>query len=478
VRVPTCLTHDELLEQLTSRPFLRPEDDALLFEEIARRTGGPDTFWAQAVRTALAQGRRSAPPEHRSEMRQRTEARGRAVAEILERFEAPRAAGITDTKLATLDRGEKRELSTILKTHGLESFVVWAARRRMTIERAEPIWAARGNQRAQAYRCDETFRRTPKRNPPRPRAAGDADGLAVSGNSGNHREDDTRERWHRVSTRQSALTLSVNEDIIATLTVVEARETLGRVSEKRTANTPHIIRGDDGIEYVLKPRKPDRQHANELLAFAIANVIGLPVLDAAVVYVGEGLRSISTPDFKALYSLGEHFGSKMERVGVWDFMNVSPALLHTAIRNKAAFYGLIAFDELVMNGDRATNAANLLAVQRHTDPPRHEFYAIDHGYAFGGPGWTLATLQARLPQPIFPVLATLQSFLTNRAKLTDEAGRLIEFVAEFGKAVEDARSGLDDADRAAVVEFVSGRAPLVQGWMCSPEYKSFLPALQ
>ncbi len=54
LRVHTRLTRDELLEHLTLQASLRPKDDALLFEGIVRRTGGPDTFWAQAVRAALA----------------------------------------------------------------------------------------------------------------------------------------------------------------------------------------------------------------------------------------------------------------------------------------------------------------------------------------------------------------------------------------------------------------------------------------
>jgi len=134
LRVYTRLTRDELLDHLTSPASLRPKDDALLFEEIVRRTGGPDTFWAQAVRTALAKDADQLRAEHRSEMRQRTEARGRAFDEILERFKVARAAGVSDTKLATLDRGEKRKLTAAYKEHGLGSFVAWAAQRRMTIE--------------------------------------------------------------------------------------------------------------------------------------------------------------------------------------------------------------------------------------------------------------------------------------------------------------------------------------------------------
>jgi len=158
LRVHTRLTRDELLEHLTSQASLRPKDDALLFEEIVRRTGGPDTFWAQAVRTALAKDADPLRAEHRAEMRQRTEARGRAVAEVLERFKAARAAGVSDTKLTALDRGEKRELSAAYKEHGLESFVAWAAQRRMTIEQR----ADRGRHAERVARREAPDREAPR----------------------------------------------------------------------------------------------------------------------------------------------------------------------------------------------------------------------------------------------------------------------------------------------------------------------------
>ena len=90
LRVHTRLERDELLSHLSSPTSLRPKDDALLFEEIVRGTGGPDTFWATSVRSAMAKENDPLRNEHRAEMRQRTEARDRAVMQIVRRYNVER----------------------------------------------------------------------------------------------------------------------------------------------------------------------------------------------------------------------------------------------------------------------------------------------------------------------------------------------------------------------------------------------------
>ncbi len=139
LRVHTRLDRDELLAHLSSPASLRPKDDALLFEEIVRRTGGPDTYWAASVRQALEKDDDPLRLQHRGEMRLRSEARNRAVTGILERFNVARGNVTSDKEIATLEKREKRELGAAYKAHELESFVVWASRRRMAIEQTADV---------------------------------------------------------------------------------------------------------------------------------------------------------------------------------------------------------------------------------------------------------------------------------------------------------------------------------------------------
>ncbi len=76
---------------------LRPKDDALLFEEIVRRTGGPDTFWAKSGRTALATESDPLRAEHRAEMRPtRQPARAKTIAQPLPTRPHPTMATASD----------------------------------------------------------------------------------------------------------------------------------------------------------------------------------------------------------------------------------------------------------------------------------------------------------------------------------------------------------------------------------------------
>jgi len=143
LRVHTRLEPEKLLEHLSSGKALRPKDDALLFEEVVRRTGGPETYWAIAVRRGMEKASDPLRQEHTREMRQRTERRNEVVREILQRFVAARATATGEAALGALLRDEKRELGIAYKRHALESFVVWATRQRRAIERRAEIKAER-----------------------------------------------------------------------------------------------------------------------------------------------------------------------------------------------------------------------------------------------------------------------------------------------------------------------------------------------
>ena len=101
--------------------------------------------------------------EHRAEMRQRTEARDRAVTQIVRRYNVERAKASPTASAPASERRERRELGAVYKTYELESFVVWATRRRMTIERSAGVEGAREaeliNQVRRAAEHDHTIER-------------------------------------------------------------------------------------------------------------------------------------------------------------------------------------------------------------------------------------------------------------------------------------------------------------------------------
>jgi hypothetical protein len=144
-----------LLEYLTSDASLRPKDDALLFEEAVRRTGGPDTPWAKAVRRGLEQDADPLRQQHRAEMNERFQARGYAVTQLLTktREQRERAEPLDEPKreqrLAGIATGERRELEKIDRRYALESFVSWAVRNRKDVEREAPFLERAAERREQ-----------------------------------------------------------------------------------------------------------------------------------------------------------------------------------------------------------------------------------------------------------------------------------------------------------------------------------------
>lgn len=59
------------------------------------------------------------------------------------------------------------------------------------------------------------------------------------------------------------------------LEATEARVDRGMV--KASFNSPHRIECSNGQIYVVKPRRGDRQFANEILAFIIGRKLGVPI---------------------------------------------------------------------------------------------------------------------------------------------------------------------------------------------------------
>ena len=136
------MERSDMHAHLTSQASLRPKDDALLFAEIVQRTGGPDTYWAQSVRDAMACNAGPIRDRHRAEMKQRIRARERSVVEIVKRYSLARRAASPSIK-ARLDRSEQRELTSAYERSALESFVVWATKNKRTIEENEVIHSQR-----------------------------------------------------------------------------------------------------------------------------------------------------------------------------------------------------------------------------------------------------------------------------------------------------------------------------------------------
>jgi hypothetical protein len=139
LHVHTKMDREALLDHLCSANSIKPKDDVLFFDEIVRQTGGPDTYWAQSVRTAMEKEDDPLREEHRAETRLKIEARQRELVDTLGSFREKRAQAPNDAALKRVEKEEKKEIDSIFKRHELESFVSWAKSRRMVIENSQRL---------------------------------------------------------------------------------------------------------------------------------------------------------------------------------------------------------------------------------------------------------------------------------------------------------------------------------------------------
>ncbi|HEX3458001.1 MAG TPA: HipA family kinase [Candidatus Baltobacteraceae bacterium] len=258
------------------------------------------------------------------------------------------------------------------------------------------------------------------------------------------------------------------------LQITEARIDRGVV--KHTFNSPHRIEGSDGLLYVVKPRRNDRQFANEVLAAALGEALDLPMPDAALVTVDELFRAAS-PTAAAKYELGIHFATRFE-TNSWTFDNPAPALAISEIRNLEKMYSLVAFDEVVANVDRKTNVGNNMVVQVSESSPRYNYMALDHGHILTGPQWTPESLRGYDLAPIVPVFRFVETCLTSLPRLQEAAAELDALREGFARIVSGLRTELSQEDQGAIVEFLRTRAAELPNWVVGERYRQALGALQ
>ena len=144
----------------------------------------------------------------------------------------------------------------------------------------------------------------------------------------------------------------------------------------------HLIKGDDGNEYVLKipPQTDNRSNLNEYLGCRLGDHCDLSVLTPFLIKL--------TTDFIELAKLklgdvceGEYFGTlKQDKIGL-DADRVKQ-LEPQEFTNQQDVPKFIMFDILINNIDR--NPGNYFLIYSD-DKKKFKYVLIDHGHIFGGP---------------------------------------------------------------------------------------------
>ncbi|MEH7223928.1 HipA family kinase [Bacillus sp. JJ1566] len=155
-------------------------------------------------------------------------------------------------------------------------------------------------------------------------------------------------------------------------------------------SSPHLIRFDDGNDYVVKFKKNPpgtRTLVNEYVAGKLAELLKLPVTPFRKVYISQEFID-SYPSLSSKFSSGIQFASLYLEDTIYLPKNMELDE-EIKIRNCEQLAGVIAFDYWVGNVDR--NRKNLLL--KRLNQSDYQFYMIDHGHCFNQANWTVDTFQ-------------------------------------------------------------------------------------
>jgi hypothetical protein len=221
------------------------------------------------------------------------------------------------------------------------------------------------------------------------------------------------------------------------------------VHEKRT------VTASDEQTYVIKSYGPNEQGepskapSNEAVSYALARHLGIPVPPYAVVDVG--------PDFAwlepiGLFTPGRYFGSR--------FLGRAPLAKGSdiwATQDIDSVYMLLAFDVLLANGDRKPSDMLRGAT---TNGVLDGLTAIDFGNAFTGSHWCPRHLGRNHNAPLHPIDEWLFWGTPDHNIGQRVAHQAASTTGVFEDAISEATPywDLDDEDRAAIRDFLVGRA--------------------
>lgn len=155
----------------------------------------------------------------------------------------------------------------------------------------------------------------------------------------------------------------------------------------------HFISCDDENEYIVKFADATKTVVNEYVCGSLALVLGLPVPQMSLVNLSKDLISLS-PDLATRgINPGYHFGSRRLSNSTADFQHLDHDLFREhVLENVDDLYGVVAFDNWVLNADRNNTGNNMIEVLPNN---RLKYYMIDFGHCFTGNSWD-SNLRSRI----------------------------------------------------------------------------------
>ena len=137
---------------------IEPKTDVILFQEMIDRYGGPNTYWAIAVRRAMEDDRDPLKKQWREEERRKSERREREIRQVVLKFQKAVSLATANGQRKAIGRAMDKEVAGVVKQRAPQTFVQWAATQRPVIEDQQTLLGEVGQRRTQRGKGREQAR--------------------------------------------------------------------------------------------------------------------------------------------------------------------------------------------------------------------------------------------------------------------------------------------------------------------------------
>lgn len=243
--------------------------------------------------------------------------------------------------------------------------------------------------------------------------------------------------------------------------MLRAIEYLGRVGVGVTI--PQFFRAEDGNVYVVKfqnQQPGSRVLVSEFFAAKIGKIMGLCFPPSGIIEIEEQLLLANPCLLELGLEAGRYFGS----LYLEDAEYIGKNRLYKAV-NVADMAGVILFDHLFHNADRAKNQKNLLL---RLENEHYKIYAIDNSHLFRSSRWTIETLHTLAPKIKTYHFQHYRELLKNLLSAQD----FIPYIEIVEKLSDEQLNSIvneipqewlpDEAERLALVEYSKLRKDMAE----------------
>lgn len=235
---------------------------------------------------------------------------------------------------------------------------------------------------------------------------------------------------------------------------------------KKGGSGSHYFLCEDENEYVVKFSDSTlKTTTNELAAGAIAIKLKLPTSQIILVNLPEVIILESTDDLRnRKIQPGLHIGFKKLPDKTWDFDYWKDEMWKTkTLVNKDDLYGVVSFDNWLLNTDRNNSGNNMLQILSDNEI---RYWMVDFSHCFLHNNWTEVELKGKKDQQ---ELVDIFPFIQNQINKFEDFDKWLQAIENFKDLEIDyivnvipRNWPLSDSERKTMLEIVKHRKGLVR----------------